>query len=1234
MKKAGRVAKRAAVAFSTLLLLILITLAGGLLYLNHWLKTGDVKTYATWAISEATGGHAAFDSLYIDLSGEIAASGIFFQTPEGLAISAEALNVGFDLASLIRWEFVIDRIVIDKPGLSISTLPEERRKEPEAAIPPTPMKKADKVAPIQITLPIPVTIKLAKINDFSFSLDQPDTRLSLSGLNLSSSASAGPRGVMADALFTTSKNSSLSLKKDESDLEASPRLKLRARLDESGKAVIEGGLKAEITKVKGFTGVEPGAISVDVKADGDLAEGLYAKGGVKVSAYGDIFADIEAEFEDRGYGYHYAALVRDLRLNLSRVPKELLPPDILFNGTARIGPLRAGGLIAPEEAGGADLSAEGDGMVDLQTLKTPYANAPKGAKLIFGIKNLRLAKKGYQGKVTARLEAPEFYAEQVALEHAEIDLDADLSGAGAVQKPSGPPGPTGVGDAKLNFSAKSIKRGEMDISPTRVEVEASGDFASGNLHRVVVRASARDAVWITLQGSMISFGEKELNVIADARAPLAEWKNFHALSKAPFIINSGSAALKLAAKGKGGEGFRKPDFDLSLEGSIQELSASTREKEKEMELFPSDLELDAKAALTPDKKIENLNARMKTIASGFKAEGYAEAKALDIEVKGVSADPLSGVFKAEVSANAGSVKPYADDAAAKPFPLKVGGSVAADTKAARYSAENVFVDLGDSGAARGSGSFDGENKNFSIDLTLDRLRLEDVIALAPKEALARAGLEKLAGGASARVRMSGRLPDSFSNMSYPLPFEGEASLSLEEAGIVAADMKAEGLGADIFAEARGESVQARGQAWVKALSSEKALGPAAIDPSLDFDLTLENENKLKIDALIVTIPELGLAQTLSGAVSGFNLPELAEGEKPFGLVLPNLDARLSALLSIVLDKQRSLPTGMGLSGDVTVNLEVESKPGEKVTASGEAQAENLVVVKDGAKLVDNLNGRAPFSKTLHYSVVTKEPVPFKAATKPKSIRETSFFEDIRGGGARRESFTVDRIEAGPVALEKTVFDLYFKESRLGVDYFKTSLLGGGLTGLFQIKSEGDAYVLRSSEAFAGIDLERILKKDLGLTKGEAEIDGAINLEVTIKKGEAKKAMDISRIDASVHLSRIGAKAMDRLLLFLDPEESNPGIVNARTILKYATPARVEILAKHGNLSLAMDVRYSPLLGGMTVTMPVIKRFPITRFANFEIVRSKIGNLSGLDAVMRAVGATRLEISEDGAISLR
>ena len=301
---------------------------------------------------------------------------------------------------------------------------------------------------------------------------------------------------------------------------------------------------------------------------------------------------------------------------------------------------------------------------------------------------------------------------------------------------------------------------------------------------------------------------------------------------------------------------------------------------------------------------------------------------------------------------------------------------------------------------------------------------------------------------------------------------------------------------------------------------------------------------------------------------------------------------------------------------------------------GVADLDGVTVLQNGETLVENATGRIPYEKTLRFGEESKAEEKIETPT-PTTVRDTSFFDDIRAtSGKGGDEVTLDVIKAGPVRLSKNAFDIHISGRRFGVDYFRTNLLDGGLTGSFAIKRDGEEYLLRSSLVFAGLDIEKVLEKDLGLEKKETGLDGTTTVEVRLKEGGDIDTLDIANINLAVYLTRIDAKALSKLLLLLDPEESSPAIMNARIALRFAKPKRVELLARHGILSLAIDLVYSPLLGGQSVRMPVIKRAPINSLTRFGKIREAVNSAAILNQVMLAVGATRIIVDDKGNVTLR
>ncbi|MEC7641866.1 MAG: hypothetical protein VYC17_06905, partial [Nitrospinota bacterium] len=91
------------------------------------------------------------------------------------------------------------------------------------------------------------------------------------------------------------------------------------------------------------------------------------------------------------------------------------------------------------------------------------------------------------------------------------------------------------------------------------------------------------------------------------------------------------------------------------------------------------------------------------------------------------------------------------------------------------------------------------------------------------------------------------------------------------------------------------------------------------------------------------------------------------------------------------------------------------------------------------------------------------------------------------------------------------------------------------------------------------------QEDAGKTAAasEIEIDGNLKAGFQIPIGTRKEPIKLERIGLNVAITRIGDKALDRLMLFLDPQESQPAFVTTRDMLNLATPQKVLSTLENG-----------------------------------------------------------------------
>ena len=108
--------------------------------------------------------------------------------------------------------------------------------------------------------------------------------------------------------------------------------------------------------------------------------------------------------------------------------------------------------------------------------------------------------------------------------------------------------------------------------------------------------------------------------------------------------------------------------------------------------------------------------------------------------------------------------------------------------------------------------------------------------------------------------------------------------------------------------------------------------------------------------------------------------------------------------------------------------------------------------------------------------------------------------------------------------------------------------------------------------------------------------------------------------------------MDRILLFLDPDESKPSIVDLRSKLKLASPHKVIIGLENGNLNLRAWLK-AKILGGSIIEAPELKRVPITSMKPFKDAVDQIQMLAGFQDILNYLAAQGIEFDEDGKLVL-
>ncbi|MCH8312375.1 MAG: hypothetical protein IID17_05265, partial [Nitrospinae bacterium] len=314
------------------------------------------------------------------------------------------------------------------------------------------------------------------------------------------------------------------------------------------------------------------------------------------------------------------------------------------------------------------------------------------------------------------------------------------------------------------------------------------------------------------------------------------------------------------------------------------------------------------------------------------------------------------------------------------------------------------------------------------------------------------------------------------------------------------------------------------------------------------------------------------------------------------------------------------------SGALLSTLTLKITPKEKIALDGNVAFDQFNIQVPEKVQVTGLNGRFPFNKTLFLdrSLVPPMKQTFLASRK-------GFFTQLRGFSRHKNNLTIKEVRASGQRVSNIALDLLYKKNRLMAEKFLFDILDGSVAGNLFVIPTPEGPELSFSTEFAGLNLGALTGRTKTTEKAESEIDGNLQLRVKLKQGRGNKPISLDQISAKIAITRIGAETLDRFLLFLDPEESKPAIVDIRAKLKLASPHRIIVTVENGNLNVSAWLK-NKILGDI-LKVPDVKRIPITSLKEFRNMTDQLKTLTGLRDALLYLAARGIEFTEGGEIVL-
>ena len=536
-------------------------------------------------------------------------------------------------------------------------------------------------------------------------------------------------------------------------------------------------------------------------------------------------------------------------------------------------------------------------------------------------------------------------------------------------------------------------------------------------------------------------------------------------------------------------------------------------------------------------------------------------------------------------------------------------------------------------------------KSFDIDGHIDQLQLASI-----SNSLAntfKPDLENIkAGGTiSASLKAKGSLPGNKQKstpqvsagqqkpvwLPYLIPASGSTQASMEmEAEVRLNNGSLEDQKKNILANALNTKTKltfknGHGNLTGNFSGKVEGLGGVSLDPEFEFRYSLDNLNTLRIDQHQLKLARQGVTHSIAGHVNGLKPFLTGRHQIRINKLLNKLDIKLTntntidITQAVTTTKSEELFGGLKAKGVIASEIKLQQSAGKVLGLDGNMQFNKFSLALPSGLKLNNLTGTFPFSKTF-----LLDPTQLKEKGLKFFPAQKKFFTPLRDFSHYKNIIRVESLEVQQHTLEDIGLDVVFKDNRLMTEKFIFDVLGGTVGGNLFLIQDRQGPVFKFSTEFAGIDASKLL--DIPEQKEiNAQVDGNLQVELKIRTGAEDQPVSLDQLSVKIAITRIGAQTLDRLLLFLDPEESKPAIMDTRAKLKLATPHRAQITLKNGNLNVEAWLK-SPLLG--IIKAPELKRVPVAGLKRFNTIHEQLQTLKDLEQISKYLSARGLQFKEE------
>lgn len=399
----------------------------------------------------------------------------------------------------------------------------------------------------------------------------------------------------------------------------------------------------------------------------------------------------------------------------------------------------------------------------------------------------------------------------------------------------------------------------------------------------------------------------------------------------------------------------------------------------------------------------------------------------------------------------------------------------------------------------------------------------------------------------------------------------------------------------------------------------------------------------------LSISPVGINETVHITIDGLDHILSPQAAADPAVYLSKIGADISARLKI---PELKMLKELGLPGLSNVDLKGLLDAGVLFTLIPEKTINGgiLLTVKDmdmavpGIVSVKNINANMDFSKS--YEIKSRRQLLGAGIENPglsfnvmetapqtgTGALDTDVYRHIRLLHERMNpdpaiSFEAADVKAAPfpLSIDESLIMVKLDDGLPNLDYFQFNLLGGTINGSIALEKIPAGFKTKLVLSFSGINTAQIFpdafsKKDYA----KAGISGMLSADFPLT--EQLQTM-LESASMSLEFTRIGSRALERLLYALDPYESNEAIVSQRQFLKNGSPKKIRVEVRDGFFSLTGNVS----IKGIDISLPAIRRLNIAQLPGLEKFEKNLSGLVPVLNILKKAAADQIIIDKEARI---